>query len=302
MSKEIIKIDEITKTVSDLTKFDITCEALKKEVKKTKDITVDNLEDSVQLERVKRGRIDLRNIEIEIEKQGKSYRDIFTKVNKDIMAKQNELLAITNPELDRLKNIEEQAKAIATRKEREMILPYRREKLAEVDNITDDEDLLEMDDKQFGEYLMLKTEEKDEKERLEKEEADREEQKQIEIAEAKANAKKEAEEKAEIEKAEAKKLADAEIERLKQEAKDKIEAEKRLAKEKELKAKEEADKREADIKREADEKIEAEKRLAKEKDYKKFLSDNGYNEKEFKIIKEDNEVKLYKFVATYKIK
>ena len=258
MSKEIIKIDEITKTVSDLTKFDITCEVLKKEVKKTADITVDNLEDKVQIERVKRGRIDLRNIEIDIEKQGKSYRDVFTKVNKDIMAKQKELLAITNPELDRLKDFEEKAKAIEIRKERELVLPYRKEKLAEVDNITDDEALLEMDDKQFGEYLMLKTEDKNEKERLVKEEADREAQKQIEIKEAEANAVKETEE------------------RIKAEAKEK----------------------EAQEKAEADEKIEAEKRLAKEVDYKKFLSDNEYD----KIIKEDNEVKLYKLVATYKIK
>jgi len=269
MSKEIIKIDEITKTVSDLTKFEITCDDLKKEVKKTADITVDNLEDKVQIERVKRGRIDLRNIEIDIEKQGKSYRDVFTKVNKDIMAKQNELLAITNPELDRLKTIEEQAKAIAVRKEREMILPYRKEKLAEVDNTTDDEALLEMDDKQFGEYLMLKTEEKDEKERLAKEEADREEQKQKEIKEAEANAVKETEERMKAE-----------------------------AEEKEAQEQKEKEEKEAQEKAEAEEKIEEEKRLAKEVDYKKFLSDNEYD----KIIKEDNEVKLYKLVATYKIK
>ena len=269
MSKEIIKIDEITKTVSDLTKFEITCGELKKEVKKTSDITVDNLEDKVQLERVKRGRIDLRNIEIDIEKQGKNYRDIFTKVNKDIMAKQNELLAITNPELIRLKDFEEKAKAIEVRKEREMILPYRKEKLGEVDNTTDDEALLEMDDKQFGEYLMLKTEEKDEKERLAKEEADREEQKQKEIKEAEANAVKETEERMKAE-----------------------------AEEKEAQEQKEKEEKEAQEKAEAEEKIEEEKRLAKEVDYKKFLSDNEYD----KIIKEDNEVKLYKLVATYKIK
>jgi len=281
MSKEIIKIDEITKTVSDLTKFEITCEDLKKEVKKTSDITVDNLEDKVQIERAKRGRIDLRNIEIDIEKQGKGYRDVFTKVNKDIMAKQKELLEITSPEVSRLKDFEDKAKAIEIRKEREKLIPYRVGKLNEVDNITDDETLLEMDDKQFGEYLMEKTEEKNEKERLAKEEAEREIQKQKEIKEAEANAKKEAEEKAEKEKVEAKKLADAEIERLKQEAKDKVEAE--------VNAKKEVEKEE--------------KLLAKRKEFVDFREKLGYSEEtkdDFRQEEIDGVIVLFKKVGEFK--
>jgi hypothetical protein len=273
MTKEIIKIDEITSKVSGLTEFNVKKEELEKKVEETKDITVDNLEDKNQIERAKRARLDLRNIEIDIEKTGKSFRDIFTKVNKDIMSKEKELLAITNPEVGRLKDIEEEAKKLATRKEREMILPYRREKLAEVDNVTEDEVLLEMNDDKFASYLLEKINEKEEKEKLAKEEAEREEQKQKEIEEAREQAKREAEAKAK-----------EEIERVKREAKEKEERELREREEAEAKVKEE------------------EERLAKEKDYKKFLSDNGYNEKEFKIIKENNEVKLYKLVATYTIK
>lgn len=281
MSKEIIKIDEIEKSVSALTKFQITKEELELKVAETKDITVDNLEDKVQIERAKRNRIDLRNIEIDIEKQGKGYRDIFTKVNKDIMAKQNELLAITSPEVDRLKDFEDKAKALETRKEREMLLPYRVGKLKEVDNITDDEALLEMDDKQFGEYLMEKTNEKVEKERLVKEEADREAQKQIEIKEAEARAKKEAEEKAEKDKIEAKRLADAEIERLKQEAKDKVEAEARAKKEKEKE----------------------EKLLAKRKEFITFREELGYSEKtkdDFRQEEIEGVIVLFKKVGEFK--
>jgi len=51
-------------------------EELQKIVDKTKSITASNLEDKVQLELVKKTRLELRGYEIEIEKAGKGYRDV----------------------------------------------------------------------------------------------------------------------------------------------------------------------------------------------------------------------------------
>ena len=276
MTKEVIKIDEIENSITKLTKFEITKEELEKIVEKTKNITIKNLEDKAQLEIVKRARIDLRDIEITIEKTGKSYRDTFTKINKCIMSKEKELLAITNPEFNRLKTLEEEAKQIAIKVERIKLLPYRKEELTKVDNTTDDSVLLEMDDKTFNEYLLEKSQEKLEKERLEKENKEREEKRLKELEEAKKQAREEAERKAEVDKQEA-------IDKIKREQEEKEKREKQAREEKEEK-----------------EQIEKEK-IEKEKDYQKFLSDNDYNETEFKIVKENEEIKLYKFVATYKI-
>lgn len=280
MTKEIMKIDEISSKVSDLTKFDITKEELQKRVDETKDITVDNLEDKNQIARAKRARIDLRNVEIEIEKTGKSYRDIFTKVNKDIMEKQKELLAITTPEIERLTDFEDKAKEIEIRKEREMLLPFRKEELAKVDNVTEDFLLLGMDNNQFSSYLTEKIEEKKEKERQAQVEKEREEQKQKEIKEAEERARKEAEQRAEIEKIEAKKKADAEIERLKKEAKDKEEAEERARLEK----------------------IAEEKKLAKRKEFTDWRTSLGYSEEtksDYRQEEIDGEIVLFKKVGSF---
>lgn len=280
MTKEIIKIDEISSKVSSLTKFEITKEELQKKVEETKDITVDNLEDKNQIARAKRARIDLRNVEIEIEKTGKSYRDIFTKVNKDIMEKQKELLAITTPEIERLTDFEDKGKEIEIRKEREMLLPFRKEELAKVDNITEDSLLLGMDNNQFSSYLTEKTEEKKEKDRQVQVEKEREEQKQKEIKEAEERARKEAEQRAEIEKIEAKKKADAEIERLKKEAKDKEEAEERAQLEK----------------------IAEEKKLAKRKEFTDWRTSLGYSEEtksDYRQEEIDGEIVLFKKVGSF---
>jgi len=194
MPEEKIKLESISKSVQKLTKFDATEAYLKEEVAKTINVTADNLEDPIQLDKVKRARIDLRKVEKEIEDTGISYRRMFTSINKQIAEKEKTLLAITSPEVERLKTIEADAKALEIKKEREIVLPYRREKLAEVGNVTKDEELLEMDDKKYGEYLMEKTEEKNEKDRLAQEEKDREKQRKIDIAKAKEEGKKEAKE------------------------------------------------------------------------------------------------------------
>lgn len=280
MTKAIMKIDEITSKVSDLTKFEITKEELQKRVAETKDITVDNLEDKNQIARAKRARLNLRAIEIDVEKTGKSYRDIFTKVNKEIMEKQKELLAITAPEIERLTDFEDKAKAIEVKKEREMLLPFRKEELLKVGNVTEESVLLEMDNAQFSSYLEEKAHEQKEKERLAEIEKEREVQKQKEIKEAEERARKEAEQRAEIEKIEARKKADAEIERLKREAKEKEEAEERARLER----------------------IEEEKRLAKRKEFVQWRESLGYTEEtksEYRQEEINGEIVLFKKVGSF---
>jgi len=155
MENELLVLQNIEQEVAKITKFDQTKEQLVAKVKETQNITAEDLRDQMQLAVVQRNRIDLRAIEIAIEKRGKGYRDIFTSANKQIMAKQNELLAITNPEVERLSAIEEEAKAIRIRDERVALLPNKREKLATIGwgiEIISDEQLLEMDEQTFTEY------------------------------------------------------------------------------------------------------------------------------------------------------
>jgi len=181
MSEEITKLTVISESVEKLTKFEETAEFLKAEVAKTSNIIVDDLEDENQMDRVKRGRIDLRKIEKGIEDTGLGFRRMFTGINKNISKKQDVLLAITSPEVKRLKNLEAESEAIKTKKERLIVLPYRKEKLAEVDNVTSDEELLEMNDKQFSDYLMEKTEEHHNAEMMKEQEAERKKQYKIDV-------------------------------------------------------------------------------------------------------------------------
>lgn len=302
MSKEIIKIEKVTKSVEKLTSFDITVNELKKEVEKTKNITVDNLEDKNQIDRVKIARIELRKIEKNIEDTGLSFRGIFTKIGKDILVKERELLAITSPEVDRLKEIETKAKELKIKKEREMILPYRVGKLSEVDNKTDDEILLEMDDKQFGEYLMEKTHEKEENERLAEEEKKKEKEREKEIQEAREQAKKEAEAEAKKKASEAKLEANRKIKEAKDDADRKVKEMEDKKKQDEVDRKEAKKEKEKEAKRIKDDKIKEEKLLAKRKEFVEFREKLGYTKEtkdDFRQEEINGKIILFKKVGEY---
>uniref|UniRef100_A0A6H1ZSY4 Uncharacterized protein n=2 Tax=viral metagenome TaxID=1070528 RepID=A0A6H1ZSY4_9ZZZZ len=208
--KELLIIKEVENKVAEITKFDVTKQQLEEKVEETKQIVATDLSDQTQLALVKRNRIDLREIEISIEKRGKGYRDIFTKANRYIKDKENELLAVTNPEIERLKSIEKEAEELRILEERKLKLPERMKKIESIgDKVeTPEEDILSLDDDQFERYYNARLTDKLEQDKLEME---AEKQRLAEEAEEKRlaeQAKLDAERKAIEAEAEEKRLAE----------------------------------------------------------------------------------------------
>jgi len=168
MSNEIIKIEELEKQVVAMTKFEFTKEQLRNKVAETSKIVATDLEDKNQLALVRRGRIDLRNMEIVIEKQGKSFRDIYTSANRKIKELENELLGVTGPEKERLLAIEWEAEVLCAKKERLALLPARKERLLTIDSNRDYDDnaICDMDDVSFATYCIEITAAKLEQEKV----------------------------------------------------------------------------------------------------------------------------------------
>ena len=263
----------------EIIKFDKNIAELEAIVEITKQITVDDLNDPTQLELVKENRKELRRLEISIEEQGKAMRDNANKYAKDVIAREKELKAITTPEIDRLKGIEQQAKDMQIREERLKDLPLKKEKLATIGDsieITDDE-LLKLDYDQFMQYYNQRIVNKVETDKI-----------NLEV--------------------EKRKLEDVKkgIERAKEmeEAKEKtrIETEKRM-KEKQALAEKEA---KAKAERLEKEKIEAEKKkaeeLTKQKEYQEFLAKYGYTEEtkdDFILEKTGDKIRLAKILGIF---
>jgi hypothetical protein len=229
-TKELKVLDEMGQEVRKITRFEQTVEGLKQMVEASSKIEVTDLKDKAQLELVKRSRIDLRNVEIAIEKRGKGYRDVFNAVNKEIIIKEKELKEITSPEIDRLKTIEAEAKELEIMEARKAKMPARKERLIGIDStgcyICEDDNLLAMDATAFETYYNNCVANKNERTRIaleEKAEADRKaEQARIDAERAELEAEKEAERKRKEKEAEEQAEADrkAEEDRLKQEKKD----------------------------------------------------------------------------------
>jgi len=123
MENKIITIEEISKTVAEVTKFDVTKQELEIKVLESKKI------DITDLSLVKSGRLELRRIEIGIEKRGKQARDIFTSANRQIKTLEEELLLVTSPEIKRLEEIEAEAEKKKLWEEQMAKIPARRERL-----------------------------------------------------------------------------------------------------------------------------------------------------------------------------
>jgi hypothetical protein len=278
----------------DITQFDPTVADLQAIVAETKNITADDLTDKSQLKVVKETRIKLRDARVKITKKGKELREEANAFNKAVLSKEKELLAIVEPEEQRLKTIEDTAELLATIEIRKQILPTRHEALAKIgDGIeATDAQLLEMDDAQFTEYRIARIDAKQEADRVKLEAEQRA------LDEEKVRIKREQEINEAIE--EAKKHAAAEAEeRAKREADERVRIAEQAQADAERKTKE-AEARAEQERIEADERAKAENaRLEKEKAYKKWLKDNSFDEHIMKLIDGGTEVKMYKLVATY---
>lgn len=139
-----------------LEKFDPTVADLQQLVGITSQVVVSDINDKDQLEAVKTNRIALRDARVAISKKGKELREGAIKFQKDVIAKEKELIAIIEPEENRLKAIEEEVKVKKIRAERMAVLPQRKERLNSIGDGVDysdkDDLLLGMDDAEFDAY------------------------------------------------------------------------------------------------------------------------------------------------------
>lgn len=208
----------------DIEKFDPTGAQLKELVGTP--LVIDNPRDEEQVKAAHAKRMQLREARIAITKKGKELREDALKFQRDVIAKEKELVAIVEPEEERLQAFENEAEFIKEQDARRAILPRRRQQLAELgtDTMTDEE-VLALDGTAFQTLLNKKLAEKNQREA--KEIADRKAEQDAREAEL---ARKEAAAAAEEEAKKREELArQQERERIEREAKEKVEREKREA-------------------------------------------------------------------------
>jgi hypothetical protein len=143
-------------------KFNPTVSQLQEIAKMSKSVDV------TDLKAVKEVRIKLKTARVEITKQGKAMRDDANAFAKLVISKEKELVAIIEPEEERLEAIEEEAKEKKMREERVALLPVRREQLEAIgdDIIITNDELLEMDTETFSAYKNDRIAQKNEADRL----------------------------------------------------------------------------------------------------------------------------------------
>jgi len=151
----------------ELVKFDPSIEQLQAIVAATSQITAIDLSDDKQLAIVHENRISLRDARVKIEKSGKEYRAEALSFQKAVIAREKELIAIIEPEEQRLKTLEEEANKVKERVAREALLPMRKEMLAKIGiESTDDDKILDLDNDEFVAMLNDLTAKKNEADRL----------------------------------------------------------------------------------------------------------------------------------------
>jgi len=248
-----------------------------------------------ELELVNSTKNKLVKARTKISEIGKELRTDALKFQKDVIAYENSLIEIIEPEELRLKGIEKGAKEYAIRQERLKTLPEMKAKLDSIyEGIEyDDETLLAMDPTQFQAHynLMLGI-------HLEKQKAEQEAKVKAEndkIAKEREDLEREKKHQEEIKAAENKARELAE-QKAKQDAEDR---ERKIKQEEEDRKKKAAAEEQA--KKDAKAKEEAElKAKTQEIAYQKFLTDNHYN-KETDIVDHVTPIKtiLYRRVAIY---
>jgi len=147
--------------------------------------------DTSDLVAVKEALKPVKGARIDVKKTGKGMRDEANAYNKAVLKLEKSLLAIVEPEEERLKGILEEAehqKMLAERKQK-MPLRLKELELLEINDMTED-DLMEMDDEEFNDRKLAilsereeaKKAKRDEERRIEdaKREAVKEEQQRVE--------------------------------------------------------------------------------------------------------------------------
>ncbi|MEK7092033.1 MAG: hypothetical protein AAB907_00250 [Patescibacteria group bacterium] len=274
----------------DIEKFNPTVAEIQKVVDDGKSIIVTDFTDKGQIKLVRDQRLKLKDIRVNITKQGKMFRQQAVDFSKAVISKEKELISLVEPEEERFSVIEDQATAFEKRERRRELLPKRRSRLIDFKDVIDgeisDDMLLDMDGAEFEGYCNRLFAEKNERNRIEleaKEKAIFDEKMRLlreqEIKEAEDRARNE-ERKRRIEREnEAERARDEERkrtdkaeadlkvqrEREDQERKERIEREERERKDRAEREEREAKERAAAIEREAKERVEREERERKEK-------------------------------------
>lgn len=287
----------------EIEKFDPTVEELNKLV-----VASVALNDQSPINEVKQARIQLKTARVAITKKGKEMRDDALAFQRAVIAKEKELIAIIEPEEERLSQLEEAVKEKKLREERLIQLPGRQEILAQIGDKVGvaDEYLLGLDDTEFATYVnerraakieadRLALEQEQERVRKEAEAMERER----ETREREAAARKQAEEEAAKALENERKAHELRIQQEREDAERRVKEERERL-EAEQRAKAEAQKR---AEEEAAKKAQVEKeKMEKEKKYKAWLKENGYTPEEqesYYFEDRGDRVVMYKKVGVY---
>lgn len=135
MKKEVKVTDPVEVMIaSQLSQFEVKEEDLKQKVAQYSLLVVTGVDDKAGRKAVSEARKDLKFIRTGVTGTGKDLRENFTKVTKAIIAREKELIAITQPEEDRLAQIEkdiaeeeEELERIRLHEEQERIISRTKE-------------------------------------------------------------------------------------------------------------------------------------------------------------------------------
>lgn len=267
-----------------IAKFDPMVAELQALVEGTKAIVSVDHSNPDEIKNITAKRKEIRDKRKEIEDFGKSLRAGALSFQKAVIAKENEIVAIIEPEEKRLKGLEDEAKEKVEMESRAALLPARREKLAMLcDGIeASDEELLKLDPEEFTAYYNQRVGDKNAKD-------------QAEIAKKQAEVdRKQAE--MDRKEREAKIAEDARLRGIEEAKK----AEETRREEEKKHAEQEAERKEIEAKQIADKEAKKKKDLEKQARYQAWLLDNEYEDNgEFLISDLGAEVFLYKKVSTF---
>lgn len=252
-------------------KFSPTQAQLTELATSAKQIALPDLLDKAAVKVVHDKRMELRAARTDITKAGKALREDALAFQKQVIAKEKELIAIISPEEDRLADLEARAEEEQEREARRPLIPDRRAKIDDIEpqynKILTDDQMLDMDGTEFQGFLNKCLADKNARDAA----AIAEQKQQISEDQAKIDAEK-------------KRLDDEKADR---ERKEKEEAEAKARKEKQ-EAEDKARQEEKERKQKADDR------------YQAFLKEHGYNRTDFYTTEDvGGRVTLWKKVATY---
>lgn len=139
----------------DIQKFDPTAAELQKLADAARAVVVTDFTDKAQLEAVSDARKSLKQARVRITKRGKELREDAIKFQKEVIAKENELVAIIEPEEERLSQIEKDIELAQEKERNKLLLPARVARLTALDPELkfDDDALNAMSIPQFEEFF-----------------------------------------------------------------------------------------------------------------------------------------------------